>query len=158
MAGLGAQYARPRAECDDGTAGAAASRRSGAGSAPGRLDGDNGDTGGPPATAGEGRGTAGGSTAPGGGCPACRAVALAGKAVRGTYAPGAPLHLVSLVTHERVQVLGQVAVGDKRNEIPAGRRLLRERDWHGWVVTLDALHTQRETAELIRAHAGGGTI
>lgn len=83
-----------------------------------------------------------------------RAVALDGKALRGTYAHGAPLHLVSLVTHERVQVLGQLAVADKSNEIPAGRTLLRGRDWHGWVVTLDALQTQRATAELILAHGG----
>lgn len=83
-----------------------------------------------------------------------RAVALDGKAVRGTYAHGAPLHLVSLVTHERVQVLRQIAVADKSNEIPVGRTLLRTRDWHGWVVTLDALHTQRATAELILAHGG----
>lgn len=82
------------------------------------------------------------------------AVALDGKAVRGTYAHGAPVHLVSLVTHERVQVLGQLAVADKSNEIPAGRTLLGARDWHGWVVTLDALHTQRATAELILAHGG----
>jgi hypothetical protein len=85
------------------------------------------------------------------------AVALDGKAVRGTYAHGAPLHLVSLVTHERVQVLGQRAVADKSNEMPAGRALLRARDWHGWVVTLDALHTQRATAELMLAHGGAGT-
>lgn len=85
---------------------------------------------------------------------ALRAVALDGKAVRGTYAHAAPLHLVSLVTHERVQVLGQVAVADKSNAIPAVRTLLRDRDLRGWVVTLDALHTQRETAELILAHGG----
>lgn len=82
------------------------------------------------------------------------AVALDGKAVCGTHAHGTPLHLVSLVTHDRVQVLGQVAVADKSNEIPAVRTLLRERDWHGWVVTLDALHTQRTTADLILAHRG----
>src|SRR5258708_33282742 len=65
-----------------------------------------------------------------------------------------PRHRVRWVTHEQVQVLGQVAVADKSNAIPAGRALLRGRDLRGWIVTLDALHTQRETAELILAHGG----
>ena len=83
-----------------------------------------------------------------------RGVAIDGKAVRGAQAHGAQVHLVSLVTHQQAQVLGQVAVAEKSNEIPAVRELLRGRDLTGWLVTLDALHTQRETADLILAQGG----
>ncbi|MGH2517198.1 MAG: ISAs1 family transposase [Ktedonobacterales bacterium] len=85
---------------------------------------------------------------------AVRGVAVDGKAVRGAQAHGAQVHLVSLVTQQQAQVLGQVAVAEKRNEIPAVRELLRGRDLTGWLVTLDAMHTQRETADLILAQGG----
>lgn len=81
-------------------------------------------------------------------------VAMDGKAVRGAQAHGAHVHLVSLVAHQQAQVLGQVAVAEKSNEIPAVRDVLRGRDLTGWLITLDALHTQRETAELILAQGG----
>jgi predicted transposase YbfD/YdcC len=83
-----------------------------------------------------------------------RGLAADGKAVRGVQAHGVPLHLVSLVTHERAQVLAQQAVDDKSNEIPTVRALLAGRDLDGWLVTTDALHTQRETARLILARRG----
>jgi len=83
-----------------------------------------------------------------------RAVAVDGKAVRGAQTHGTPLHLVSMVTHAHAITVAQRAVAAKSNEIPAVQQLLGERDLHGWVVTLDALHTQRETAELIRRQGG----
>ena len=85
---------------------------------------------------------------------ALRALAVDGKAVRGAQRHGAKVHLVSLVTHQQTQVLGQVAVADKSNEIPAARTLLHGRDLRDCLVTLDAMHTQRETARLIRAQGG----
>jgi predicted transposase YbfD/YdcC len=83
-----------------------------------------------------------------------RPLAVDGKAVRGAQAHGARIHLVSLVTHRTALVLGQVAVAEKSNEIPAARALLAGRDLHGCLITLDALHTQRATARLILAQGG----
>ena len=40
-------------------------------------------------------------------------------------------------------------VGDKSNEIPAARKLLRSMQLSGRIVTADAMHTQVETAQLI---------
>ena len=46
--------------------------------------------------------------------------------------------------------LGQVAVSDKSNEIPAVPKLLELLDFQGAVVTLDAMHSQAATAEAIQ--------
>lgn len=81
-------------------------------------------------------------------------LAVDGKAVRGAQRHGARVHLVSAVTHHQAQVLAQRAVADKSNEIPVVRALLAERDLHGWLVTLDAMHAQRETAALIQDQGG----
>ena len=48
-------------------------------------------------------------------------------------------------------MLGQVAVDKKSNEI---RALLEMLDLEGAVVTADAMHTQRETSELIIGKGG----
>ena len=85
---------------------------------------------------------------------ALRAVAVDGKAVRGAQTHGAKVHLVSLVTHAQALTLAQCAVEAKSNEIPAVQRFLEGADLRGWVVTLDAMHTQRETAELILRQGG----
>jgi len=54
-------------------------------------------------------------------------------------------------------VLGQVAVAAKSNEIPAVRTLLASFDLAGVVVTVDAMHTQHDTAQLI-TDAGGDYV
>jgi len=89
-------------------------------------------------------------------CPpdALEGVAIDGKAIRGVGRDGHPCHLVTLVQHADATVLGQVAVALKRDERSAVPPLLKGRDLSGMVVTLDALHTLRSTAKLIRA--GGG--
>ena len=47
-------------------------------------------------------------------------------------------------------VLGQVAVDEKSNEIPAVQDLLRAfASLVGAVVTIDAMHTQTDTAKII---------
>lgn len=89
-----------------------------------------------------------------------RVIAIDGKTVRGartrhrdgtcTSAP----HLVSAFDHQAGAVLGQLAVADKSNEIPAVPRLLAGFDpveLVGAVVTVDAMHTQKSTAETIIA-------
>ena len=83
-----------------------------------------------------------------GGAPG-EGVALDGKCLRGAarQAPeGSRTTLVSAVTHGSGVVLGQEAVAEKSNEIPALRKLVSELDLAGRVVTMDAMHTQSETA------------
>jgi predicted transposase YbfD/YdcC len=47
-------------------------------------------------------------------------------------------------------VLGQVALNAKSNEIPAVRDLLKAFAYLAWaVVTIDAMHTQHDTAQVI---------
>jgi predicted transposase YbfD/YdcC len=78
-------------------------------------------------------------------------IAIDGKTVRGAKSKGgtAP-HLVAAMAHGAGAVLGQVAVEAKSNEIPAVRELLRAfADLAGVVLTIDALHTQHDTAQLI---------
>jgi predicted transposase YbfD/YdcC len=86
--------------------------------------------------------------------PALQGVAIDGKAIRGVGRDGHPCQLVSLVRHRDARVLGQVQVATKRDERSAVPELLEGRDLSGRVVTLDALHTLRPTARLIRAQNG----
>ncbi|MFE7331135.1 ISAs1 family transposase [Streptomyces sp. NPDC057565] len=58
--------------------------------------------------------------------------------------------LVAALAHGIDAVLGQVAVDAKSNEIPAVRELLKAfTDLAGAVITVDALHTQSDTAQAI---------
>lgn len=75
--------------------------------------------------------------------------AVDGKALRGARAHGLAPHLVSLVRHESGVVLAETAVAEKSNEITAVPRLLAGRDLSGTVTTMDAMHTQRATAQQI---------
>jgi predicted transposase YbfD/YdcC len=78
-------------------------------------------------------------------------IAVDGKAVRGAKTKGgkAP-HLVAALAHGLGTVLGQVAVDVKSNEIPAVRELLKAfSDLAGAVITIDALHTQHDTAQAV---------
>jgi predicted transposase YbfD/YdcC len=81
-------------------------------------------------------------------------LAIDGKAIRAVGRSGHPCHLVSLVQHGDASVLAQVEVERKRDERSAVPALLADRDLSGKVVTLDALHTLRPTARLIRAQNG----
>ena len=56
---------------------------------------------------------------------------------------------MSAFSHELSMVLGERAVKNKTNEIPEARRLLETLAVEGKVVTVDALHTQRQTAQVI---------
>ncbi len=87
-----------------------------------------------------------------------RVIAVDGKTVRGarTRHQRAP-HLVAALDHHTGAVLGQLAVAAKSNEIPAVRTLLASFDLAGAVVTVDAMHTQTDTAQLI-ADAGGDYV
>ncbi|WP_406177180.1 ISAs1 family transposase [Streptomyces sp. NBC_00996] len=87
-----------------------------------------------------------------------RVIAIDGKTVRGARGGGsAAPHLVAALAHGSGAVLGQVAVSEKSNEIPAARQLLQLLDLDGVVVTMDALHTQHDTATLV-TRAGGDYV
>jgi hypothetical protein len=77
--------------------------------------------------------------------------AVDGNAVRGAKDKGgkAP-HLVAALAHGIGAVLGRVAVDAKSNEIPAVRDLLKAfASLAGAVITIGALHTQSDTAQVI---------
>ena len=84
-----------------------------------------------------------------------RVIAIDSKTVRGARTAGASApHLVAALDHTTGTVLGQLAVAAKSNEIPAVRDLLANFDLTGVVITVDAMHTQTDTAQVITA--GGG--
>jgi predicted transposase YbfD/YdcC len=78
-------------------------------------------------------------------------IAIDGKTVRGAKnKDGKAPHLVAALAHGIGAVLGQVAVEEKSNEIPAVRELLKAfADLAGAVLTIDAMRTQHDTAKLI---------
>lgn len=83
-------------------------------------------------------------------------VAIDGKTLRHSFdnATGkASLHVVNAWATGLRICLGQIAVDDKSNEITAVPKLLEFLELQGAVVTLDAMHCQRDTAETIRAQA-----
>src|SRR5689334_20652793 len=78
-------------------------------------------------------------------------IAVDGKTVRGAKdKDGKAPHLVAALAHGIGAVLGQVAVDAKSNEIPAVRELLKAfASLASAVVTIDAMHTQHDTAQVI---------
>ena len=81
-----------------------------------------------------------------------RAVAVDGKSLRGTRhsaADGQAAHLLAAADQRTGAVLSQRDVDGKTNEITRFEPLLEDLDLAGCVITADALHTQRETAEFV---------
>lgn len=81
-------------------------------------------------------------------------IAIDGKELRSAKRDGHDrVHLMAATDHETGAVLGQIDVHAKTNEIPRLAALLEELDGHrplaGRILTIDALHTQRRTAQLI---------
>jgi predicted transposase YbfD/YdcC len=78
-------------------------------------------------------------------------IAIDGKTVCGAKNKnGKAPHLVAALAHGIGAVLGQVAVEEKSNQIPAVRELLKAfTDLAGAVFTIDAMHTQHDTAQAI---------
>lgn len=84
--------------------------------------------------------------------PGRRAVAVDGKAVRGTRhasADGQARHLLAAADQQAGVVLAQAEVDGKTNEITAFAPLLAPLELAGAVVTADALHAQREHAQFL---------
>jgi predicted transposase YbfD/YdcC len=79
-------------------------------------------------------------------------IALDGKTICATateMTKQEKLHIVTMYMTENGVVLGQKAVPEKTNEIPVVRELLELFNLSGKVVTADAMHCNRETAEKI---------
>ena len=77
-------------------------------------------------------------------------IAIDGKTLCGSQRQGAAqAHLLSAFSHRLGLTVGQVAIDDKTNEIGAMPDLLLDLVLEGRVFTMDALHTQRETAQTI---------
>ncbi|WP_329319244.1 MULTISPECIES: ISAs1 family transposase [unclassified Streptomyces] len=81
-----------------------------------------------------------------------RGLAVDGKSLRGAArAKGRKIHLLAALEHGTGAVLAQLDVGEKTNEVTRFQPLLDTvTDLAGVVVTVDALHTQREHAEYLR--------
>ena len=91
------------------------------------------------------------------GLEAGEALAIDGKRLRGIHGEQLPgVHLVAAYAHKSGVVLGQQAVGQKRNELEAMYRLLARLELQDRVVAGDAQFTQREVCRSIVAK--GGTI
>ena len=65
-----------------------------------------------------------------------------------------PLHIVTALLADYSISLGTIVVNSKSNEIPAVRELLDLIDCKDAVITLDAMHCQKETLEKIVEHGG----
>jgi predicted transposase YbfD/YdcC len=84
-----------------------------------------------------------------------RVIAFDGKTLRGARdAAGNLTHLLAGLCQRTGTVLAQLAVGVKTNEIPLLTKLLDTIDITGAVITADALHCQRGTAEHIVGRGG----
>jgi predicted transposase YbfD/YdcC len=81
-----------------------------------------------------------------------RAVAVDGKALRGSGHQSPPVYLLAAMDHTSRAVLGQTQVDAKTNEITGFQPLLEDLDLAGRVITADAIHTQREHADWLVTH------
>ena len=78
------------------------------------------------------------------------ALAVDGKVLKGARdAENKQVHLLSAVLHGQGITIAQQRVESKTNEIPALRTLLEPLNIKGRVVTVDALHTQKKTANYL---------
>jgi hypothetical protein len=65
------------------------------------------------------------------------------------------LNVVTAVTAPGLYYLGSAVVAEKTNEIPAVRALCQRIELDGRLVSIDALHTQTQTArEIVLEHGG----
>lgn len=90
-----------------------------------------------------------------------RVIAIDGKTIRGARTTTIPApHLVAALDHASGVLVGQLVTAAKSNEIPTVRTLLAALDLAGGggvVVTVDAMHTQTDTATAI-VSAGGDYV
>lgn len=90
-------------------------------------------------------------------CLDIKQIAIDGKAIKSTssmknYTNN--LQIVTALAVDETISLGQVAIHDKSNEITAVRELLEFLDLNNTVVTMDAMHCQKETIRKIKEKKG----
>lgn len=73
------------------------------------------------------------------------AIAIDGKTLKG----GGQIHLLSAFLHHEGIAIAQKEVAAAGAEIEGARKMLKDMDIQGMVITADALHTQKETAAFI---------
>jgi predicted transposase YbfD/YdcC len=99
-----------------------------------------------------------GEGAGGGDPPGLVPVRLDGKTIRGAKDDeGNQRHLLAALAgpHAATSVIAaQAEVGAKTNEVPMAAQVLGQIDLNGTIVTADALHTVKATAEFICEHGG----
>ena len=87
------------------------------------------------------------------------AVAMDGKVIRNTIAPGGPegseIKLFSALLHEEAIVIAQRRIPADTNEITQVKALLAGTDLTGMVITGDAAHAQDATAAHLASERGG---
>jgi len=84
-------------------------------------------------------------------------IAIDGKTVRRSHDRTngkEAIHLVSAWASQNGIVLGQVKVDDKSNEITAIPELLNILDFHGCIISIDAIGTQKEIVSTILEQGG----
>ena len=83
------------------------------------------------------------------------AIAIDGKTLKGArQQDGSQVHLLSAFLQQKGIVIAQCEVESTTNEIPVVKQLLEPLAIQGSVVTLDALHTQKSTAEFLVKEKG----
>jgi predicted transposase YbfD/YdcC len=85
---------------------------------------------------------------------ALTAIAIDGKWLRGVL--DGQVKLFAAMLHQDKVVIGQVRVPDGTTEVTQVKELLRDVDLRGAVVTADAVHSCRETAQYIAGEEGDG--
>ena len=76
----------------------------------------------------------------------CRVLAIDGKVLRGSFdafRDGAAKQILTAFAAETALTIAHIEIDAKSNEIPAAQQLLAELDLGGRIVTLDAIHCQK---------------
>ena len=83
--------------------------------------------------------------------PKCeKQICIDGKTIRGTNS----IHIVTGMLADEYLSIGQKVVGEKTNEIPVVQELLDMLDIKGAVVSMDAMHCQKDTLEKVIENGG----
>ena len=85
-------------------------------------------------------------------------LAIDGKTLRATSQQAHPVHQLSCYDVTTGTVLWQCNIGEKQNEISALKPLLTAALVKGRMVTLDAMHTQRELCAQVHRYGGASVL
>lgn len=80
-------------------------------------------------------------------------VAIDGKQLRGSFDPfegRRAAHLISAFCQGEPLILGHLETDEKSNEIPAVQQLIEELELKHCVFTLDAMHCQKKTIDIVK--------